>query len=149
MFICNKKTTSAFSKIVIGYQSNTLKKKECFMFILDRFRQLPKWMIACQILSKVVAGIGFGVLLAHYLHGLGWWLILASLIAAIPAKFKMIDAYRTMSNTAIMLSGFAAMLFGLGFGLLLITKLQPYGWWLILAAFALAIPGIYKILFNK
>jgi len=118
----------------------------------DRFKQLPTWSLTCYLIAKMLAGMGIGILIAQHharVTTWGWWVILASLILALPAKFKMIQVYRTMSTGIIVLAMFAAALFGAGLGLIFIDKLSLYGWWFVGAAVVLSIPGAFKIFSNK
>jgi uncharacterized membrane-anchored protein YitT (DUF2179 family) len=116
------------------------------MVFIERFKKLPTWTLFCHLLAKMVIGMGIGILLAPYLDGYAWWIILAAFVLALPAKLKMIEVYRTMPTNTIMLAVFAGILFGIGIGLLFISHLQPYGWWVLLAGVILSAPGAYRIL---
>lgn len=52
---------------------------------INEFRKLPTPVLFSHVMSKFVGGVGIGVLLAGYLAGLGWWIILLSFIIAIPS----------------------------------------------------------------
>lgn len=61
------------------------------MGLINRFRELPTPIIVLHISAKFVFGVGLGVLLAGYLTGFGWWLILLSLIMGIPGAYKVLS----------------------------------------------------------
>ena len=54
------------------------------MSLVDKFRKIPTAMIALHIFSKVLIGIGLGAILAKYLVGIEWWLVIVGVILSIP-----------------------------------------------------------------
>lgn len=60
------------------------------MSLIGRFRKLPTSVLALHITAKFVFGVGLGILLAGYLEGFGWWLILLAIIMAIPGVYKVL-----------------------------------------------------------
>ena len=57
---------------------------------IKRFRELPTPILFLHIGAKFVFALGLGVLLASYLRGFGWWIILLSLIMGIPGAYKIL-----------------------------------------------------------
>lgn len=66
-----------------GYYEVGIKK------FVNEFRKLPTPILLSHVTSKFVFGIGLGVLLAGYLKGLGWWIMLLSFIIAIPSAITI------------------------------------------------------------
>lgn len=60
------------------------------MSLVNRFRELPKPILTLHIAAKFVFGVGLGVLLADYLSGFAWWIILLALIMSIPGGYKIL-----------------------------------------------------------
>ncbi len=61
------------------------------MNLINRFRKLPIPILILHITAKFVFGVGLGVLLANYLSGFGWWIILLALIMSIPGAYKVLS----------------------------------------------------------
>jgi hypothetical protein len=62
------------------------------MGIIESFRKLPLPLLSLHITAKFLAGIGVGVLLADYLNGLGWWLILLAVLISVPSAYRILKA---------------------------------------------------------
>lgn len=115
------------------------------MHVIQRFKQLPKPIMWLHLVSKLILGLGIGVLAAQYVHGYGWWVVLAALIISLPLKYQMSDAIRTFSPTYILMLVAAEVVFGIGLGIVFINTLSGFGWLLIGAAVILGIPGCYLV----
>jgi len=61
------------------------------MNFINRFRKLSTPILTLHITAKFVFGVGLGVLLANYLSGFGWWIILLALIIGIPGAYKVLS----------------------------------------------------------
>lgn len=48
-------------------------------------------ILILHVKAKFVFGVGIGVLLAKYLGGFGWWIILLASIMAIPGVYKVLS----------------------------------------------------------
>jgi hypothetical protein len=59
------------------------------MRAIQRFRELPTFIMFLRITGKFVFGVGLGVLLAGYLKGYGWWIILLSVILGLPGAYHL------------------------------------------------------------
>lgn len=56
------------------------------MNLIKQVKKLKTPMFILFVISKIIVGIGLGVLLAGILQGTGWWiLILGIILSAIPA----------------------------------------------------------------
>ena len=62
-----------------------------FMSLINRFRKLPMPILILHTKAKFVFGVGIGVLLASYLSGFGWWIILLASVMAIPGAYKVLS----------------------------------------------------------
>lgn len=132
----------------------------------EKFDKLPKPLLVVHISSKLLFGMGFGILLASYLSSInwqlyGWLLIILSLIIAMFRKVLRPLLSRTSSDKSLLqvflylsdariLCRFL-LLSGAGFGALLASHLQDlnwqlYGWLLILVSIIITIPSNYAIL---
>ncbi len=61
------------------------------MSLINRFRKLPTSILALHVTAKFVFGVGLGVLLASYLNGFGWWIILLAIIMGLPGAYKVLS----------------------------------------------------------
>jgi len=59
------------------------------MGVIDKVKALPTPMFILFVSSKVIGGIGIGVLLGQALHGLGWWILILGVILSIPPAIKV------------------------------------------------------------
>ncbi len=60
------------------------------MSLTHKLKELPTPILILHISAKFVFGMGLGVLLASYLTGFGWWIILLSLLMGIPGACKIL-----------------------------------------------------------
>ena len=61
------------------------------MSLPDGIRKLPTPMLGVFVVSKLILGIGIGVVLAQYLAPAGWWLIIIGLVLSRAAMMKIIS----------------------------------------------------------
>lgn len=57
--------------------------------------------------------------------------------------------FKNLPGPLLMLHVTAKFLGGVALGALLGRYLEPYGWWILIAAFVIAIPSAYRILTGK
>ena len=57
---------------------------------IKRFRELPTPILILHVSARFVFGLGLGVLLARYLMGFGWWLIVLAVVMGIPGGCKIL-----------------------------------------------------------
>ena len=129
----------------------------------ENFDRLPRPLLVVHIFSKLLFGMGLGILLASYLSGLnwqlyGWLLIILSLIIAMfrklikpiispgSSKKSLFQVFLYLSDARILCR--FLLLSGVGFGALLAiyskdVNLQLYGWILILGSIIITIPSNY------
>ena len=58
---------------------------------IKRFRELPTPILILHVTARFVFGVGLGVLLANYLSGFGWWIIVLALVMGIPGAYKVLS----------------------------------------------------------
>ena len=129
----------------------------------ENFDRLPRSLLVVHIFSKLLFGMGLGILLASYFSGLnwhlyGWLLIILSLIIAMfrklikpfispgSSKKSLFQVFLYLSDARILCR--FLLLSGVGFGALLASyskdvNLQLYGWILILVSIIITIPSNY------
>ena len=129
----------------------------------EKFDRLPRPLLVVHIFSKLLFGMGLGILLASYFSGLnwhlyGWLLIILSLIIAMfrklikpfispgSSKKSLFQVFLYLSDARILCR--FLLLSGVGFGALLASyskdvNLQLYGWILILVSIIITIPSNY------
>ena len=61
------------------------------MNLIEQVKKLHAPMFVVFVGSKVIVGIGLGVLLANYLVGFGWWILLLGVVLSIIAAAKAIS----------------------------------------------------------
>jgi len=59
------------------------------MSILNKVKSLPNPMFVLFVSSKVIAGIGIGVLISEFAQGFGLWILLLGIILSIPPAMKI------------------------------------------------------------
>ena len=59
------------------------------MSILDKVKALPNPMFVLFVSSKVIAGIGIGVLISSCAKGFGLWIFLLGVFLSIPPVMKI------------------------------------------------------------
>ncbi len=59
------------------------------MSILDKVKSLPNPMFVLFVSSKVIAGIGIGVLVSSCVKGFGWWILLLGIALSILPAIKV------------------------------------------------------------
>ena len=59
------------------------------MKVLDKVKSLPDPMFILFVSSKVIAGIGIGILISDFAKGLGLWIILLGIILSVPPAIKV------------------------------------------------------------
>ena len=110
---------------------------------IEKFDRLPKPLLIIHIFSKLVFGMGLGILLASYFSGLnwqlyGWLLIILSLIIAVFRKLLKIfmspvSSKKTLLRVFLYLSDARILcrlllLSGVGFGALLASYSKNVNW---------------------
>ncbi len=59
------------------------------MGILNKVKALPNPMFVLFVSSKVIAGIGIGVLISSCARGFGLWILLLGIVLSIPPVIKI------------------------------------------------------------
>ena len=59
------------------------------MSMVDKFRKLPTAMIILHIASKAIIALGLGALLAQWIGGFAWWLIIAGVVLSVPPVYMI------------------------------------------------------------
>ena len=57
---------------------------------VKRFRRLPTWMLYCHVTAKAVFSFGLGILLAQHVRPLGWPLLVAGIVLALPGGYRIL-----------------------------------------------------------
>ena len=132
----------------------------------EKFDRLPRPLLIVHIFSKLVFGLGLGILFATYLSDVnwqlyGWLLIILSLIIAmfrklikpfkVPGSNKksLLQVFLYLSDARILCR--LLLLSGAGFGAILGSysqnlNWQLYAWLLILISIIITIPSNYAVL---
>lgn len=56
---------------------------------IDRIKRLDTPMFVLFVSAKALGGMAIGILIAPYVGNIGWWVLLASFVIAIPIIMKM------------------------------------------------------------
>ncbi len=59
------------------------------MSILNKVKSLPNPMFVLFVSSKVIAGIGIGVLVSGLVQGFGLWILLLGILLSVPPAIKI------------------------------------------------------------
>ena len=59
------------------------------MSLIDKVRGLPTPILVLFIASKLIIGVGLGVLLASCIAGLGWWIVIVGVLMSVPGALKI------------------------------------------------------------
>jgi len=59
------------------------------MSMINKVKSLPNPMFVLFVSSKVIAGIGIGVLISCFAKGFGIWILLLGIVLSIPPVIKI------------------------------------------------------------
>jgi hypothetical protein len=60
------------------------------MNLIERVKNLPGPLLCLHVASKAIIGFGFGIVLAKYLEGFGWSIVILGVILSIPPIIKIL-----------------------------------------------------------
>ena len=69
------------------------------MSLPDGVGKLSTPVLVLFVVSKIIVGIGIGILLANWLPGAGWWLVLLGVVLSIPPGIKVLRGMKSQEKS--------------------------------------------------